>query len=38
MTNKEKFALWMRDRVKSIHFANNEKMYNAYCKIDEYGK
>ena len=29
----KKFDKWMRNIVKSIHYADNEKMCNAYLKI-----
>jgi hypothetical protein len=32
-TEREGFDDWMRYRVKSIHYANNEKMTNAYQRI-----
>lgn len=33
-TAVEKFDEWMRNKVKSIHYANNEKMCNAYNRIN----
>ena len=33
MENKEKFCEWMRDKIKNIYFADNERMCNAYEKI-----
>jgi hypothetical protein len=32
---KENFNEWMRIKVKSIHYANNKAMCNAYDKIEE---
>lgn len=32
-TKVEKFDEWMRNKVKSIHYSNNEKMTNAYNRI-----
>lgn len=32
-TEVEKFDEWMRNKVKSIHYSNNEKMTNAYNRI-----
>ena len=32
-TEVEKFDEWMRNKVKSIHYSNNEKMNNAYNSI-----
>jgi hypothetical protein len=29
----KKFDKWMRKIIKSIHYSNNEKMFNAYLKI-----
>lgn len=33
LTNVEKFNEWMRNRVKSIHYSNNNAMLNAFNKI-----
>lgn len=33
MTNIERFDLWMRTRVQSIYYYNNERMLNAYNRI-----
>jgi hypothetical protein len=30
----KKFDKWMRKTVQSIHYSNNEKMCNAYQKIN----
>jgi hypothetical protein len=30
----KKFDKWMRKTVQSIHYSNNEKMSNAYQKIN----
>jgi hypothetical protein len=35
VTEKDNFNDWMRDKVKSIHYANNKAMCNAYDKIEE---
>jgi hypothetical protein len=34
-SEKENFNEWMKTKVKSIHFANNQAMLNAYNKIEE---
>ena len=34
-TEVEKFDEWMRNKVKSIHYSNNEKMCNAYNRISQ---
>lgn len=34
-TNVERFNRWMLERVKSVYYANNELMCNAYTKIYE---
>ena len=34
-SEKEIFDTWMRTKVKSIHYANNQAMLNAYNRIDE---
>jgi len=34
-SEKENFNDWMRNKVKSIHFANNQAMLNAYNRIEE---
>lgn len=31
----ENFNDWMLNRVKSIHYSNNQEMCNAYDKIEE---
>ena len=33
MKEIEKFDKWMRTKVKSIYYSDNEKMCNAYEKI-----
>jgi hypothetical protein len=35
-TNKDRFNDWMRNKVKSIFYADNEKMTNAFNRVDEY--
>lgn len=35
-SNKEKFNEWMLNKVKSVHFSDNEKMVNAYNRIIEF--
>jgi len=32
-SNQERFDDWMRNKVKSIHYANNNAMCNAYQRI-----
>lgn len=34
-TNVEKFDAWMRKKVKSVFYADNERMCNAYERILE---
>lgn len=34
-SEKENFSDWMQHRVKSIHFANNQAMCNAYERVEE---
>ena len=34
-TEIENFNEWMLNKVKSIHYSNNEEMCNAYEKIEE---
>jgi len=34
-TEAENFNEWMKNKVKSIHYANNEKMCNAYNRISQ---
>ena len=34
-TEIEKFNEWMLNKVKSVHYSNNEEMCNAYEKIEE---
>jgi hypothetical protein len=31
----ENFNDWMLNRVKSVHYSNNQEMCNAYDKIEE---
>ena len=31
----ENFNEWMLNKVKSVHYSNNEEMCNAYEKIEE---
>lgn len=38
MSNSERFNEWMRNTVKSVHYANNQKMSLAFEKIKEHGK
>ena len=35
ITVAEEFDAWMLNRVKSIHYANNEKMNRAQIKVYE---
>ena len=30
----QKFDKWMRKTIQSVHYSNNEKMSNAYKKIN----
>jgi len=32
-SNQERFDDWMRNKVKSIHYANNNAMCKAYQKV-----
>ena len=34
-SEKENFAEWMAHKVKSIHFANNQAMVNAFDRVEE---
>ena len=34
-SEKENFDTWMRNRVKSVHYANNQAMVNAYERVEE---
>ena len=34
-SEKENFNEWMKSKVKSIHYANNQAMLNAYNRIEE---
>jgi hypothetical protein len=29
----DKFSNWMKNKVKSVHYANNDKMSTAYQKV-----
>jgi hypothetical protein len=31
----ENFAEWMRTKVKSVHYANNNAMMKAFAKLDK---
>jgi hypothetical protein len=33
MQECEKFHLWLRDKVQNVHYANNEKMAEAYARV-----
>lgn len=35
-SNKEKFNEWMRNKVKSVHFSDNDQMLKAYNRIIEF--
>jgi len=35
-TNSDRFNEWMRNKVKSIFYADNERMTNAFSRINEY--
>ena len=35
-TNSERFNEWMRNKVKSIFYSDNERMTNAFSRINEY--
>lgn len=30
----ERFDLWLRDKVQSVHYSNNKSMTNAFTKIE----
>jgi len=34
-SEKENFDNWMRDKVKSVHYSNNQAMVNAYERVEE---
>lgn len=34
-SEKENFDNWMRNKVKSVHYANNQAMVNAYERVEE---
>lgn len=34
-SEKENFDTWMKTKVKSIHYANNQAMVNAYERVEE---
>lgn len=34
-SEKENFDTWMKIKVKSIHYANNQAMLNAYERVEE---
>lgn len=34
-SEKENFDNWMRNRVKSVHYSNNQAMVNAYERVEE---
>ena len=34
-SEKENFSDWMAHKVKSIHFANNQAMVNAFDRVEE---
>lgn len=34
-SEKENFDNWMRNRVKSVHYSNNQEMVNAYERVEE---
>ena len=34
-SEKENFDTWMRNKVKSVHYANNQAMVNAYERVEE---
>jgi len=35
ISDEERFSKWMFERVKSIHYANNDEMANAYKKVTD---
>lgn len=35
-TNKDRFNDWMKNKVKSVFYSDNERMLNAYNRIIEY--
>ena len=35
ISDEERFSKWMIERVKSVHYANNDKMANAYNRVTE---
>lgn len=34
-SEKENFDNWMRTKVKSVHYSNNQAMVNAYERVEE---
>lgn len=38
MSNTEKFNDWMKNTIKSVHYANNQRMSLAFEKIEKYEK
>lgn len=34
-SEKENFDTWMRTKVKSVHYANNQATVNAYERVEE---
>jgi hypothetical protein len=36
LSNKEKFAIWMKEKVKSNFWTDNERMVIAFERIIEY--
>ena len=35
ISDEEKFSKWMIERIKSIHYANNEEMSEAYGRVTD---
>jgi hypothetical protein len=35
ISDEEKFSKWMIEKVKSIHYANNGQMANAYNRVTD---
>lgn len=33
MQEVDRFHIWLRDTIKSVHYANHEKMANAYAIV-----
>jgi hypothetical protein len=33
MQEVDRFHIWLRDTIKSVHYANHERMANAYATV-----